>query len=243
MKIAKFDPTHIRNDAHFWFMTEFRDIVLAHNAATLKITPQFTGFTALYSREDEALKKISASAFTPKIHEADAARDETLTGMMEVCKGMCKHYIPATRDAARRVQVVFRAYKHSGSKPINEETSAIYNLVQELRTEKYGGDVQTVGLTGWVDELDRRNKTVEELVKGRFNEGASKTDIVLRDARRETDAAYTDICDIINVYVLLEGAAAYETFIRTLNEVIKKYSVKPPKHKHGEQETETAGGE
>jgi len=36
-----------------------------------------------------------------------------------------------------------------------------------------------------------------------------------------------------NVYVLLEGAAAYETFIRTLNEVIKKYSVKPHKHKHG----------
>ena len=101
MKIAKFDPTHIRNDAHFWFMTEFRDIVLAHTAATLKITPQFTGFTALYNREDEALKKISASAFTPKIHEADAARDETLTGMMEVCKGMCKHSTPVTRDAAR----------------------------------------------------------------------------------------------------------------------------------------------
>ena len=237
MKISKFDPTHLHNDAHFQFMTEFRDLVLAQTAATLKIAPQFSGFLTLYAREDEALKKIVASAYTPKIHEADAARDETLTGMYEVNKGMCKHYTPNTRDAARRVHVALNAYKHSGSKPINEETSAIYNLVQELRTVKYATDVQTAGLTGWVDELERRNNAVETLVKGRFNESAAKTDVVLRDARRETDAAYKDICDIINVYVLLEGATAYETFIRTLNEVVKKYAVKPHhKHKHGAQD-------
>jgi hypothetical protein len=62
-----------------------------------------------------------------------------------------------------------------------------------------------------------------------------------RHPRRETDTAFWDICDIINVYVLLEGAAAYETFIRTLNEVIKKYSVKPHKHKHGEHGGESSG--
>lgn len=241
MKIVKFDTNHLRNDSHFQFMTEFRDLVIAQTAAALKITPQFGAFTRLYNREDEALRKVSASAFTPKIHEADAERDETLTGMYEVNKGMCKHWIPATRDAARRVQVVLKTYKHSGSKPINEETSAIYNLVQELRTEKYADDAGTAGLTAWVNELERRNNAVETLVKGRFNEGASKTDVVLKDARRETDAAYWDICDIINVYVILEGAGAYETFIRTLNEVIKKYAVKPHKHKHGEHGGESSG--
>jgi len=243
MKIVKFDTNHLHNDAHFQFMTEFRDLVTAQTAATLKITPQFNTFMRLYNREDEALRKVSASAFTPKIHEADAERDETLAGMYEVSKGMCRHWIPATRDAARRVQVVLKTYKHSGSKPINEETSAIYNLVQELRTDKYADDAETAGLTEWVNELERRNNAVETLVKGRFNEGASKTDVVLRDARRETDAAYGDICDIINVYVLLEGAANYETFVRTLNEVIKKYAVKPHRHKHGESSEGGTSGE
>jgi hypothetical protein len=241
VKIEKIHLNNERNDAHFQFMTEFRDLVTAQTAAALKIAPQFNTFMRLYNREDEALKKISASAFTPKIHEADADRDETLTGMYEVSKGMCKHWIPATRDAARRVQVVLKTYKHSGSKPINEETSAIYNLVQELRTEKYVVDVETAGLTAWVNELERRNNAVETLVKGRFNEGASKTDVVLKDARRETDAAFWDICDIINVYVILEGAANYETFIRTLNEVIKKYSVKTHKHRHGTNGGESSG--
>jgi hypothetical protein len=241
VKIEKIHLNNERNDAHFQFMTEFRDLVTAQTAATLKITPQFNTFMRLYNREDEALKKISASAFTPKIHEADAERDETLTGMYEVSKGMCRHWIPATRDAARRVQVVLKTYKHSGSKPINEETSAIYNLVQELGTEKYAADVQTAGLAGWINELERRNNAVETLVKGRFNEGASKTDVVLKDARRETDAAFWDICDIINVYVILEGAANYETFVRTLNEVIKKYSVKTHKHRHGEHGGESSG--
>jgi len=39
------------------------------------------------------------------------------------------------------------------------------------------------------------------------------------------------------------GAANYETFIRTLNEVIKKYSVKHHKHKHGEHGGQSGGGE
>ena len=32
-----------------------------------------------------------------------------------------------------------------------------------------------------------------------------------------------------------QSRQTYETFVRTLNEAVKKYSVKPPKHKHGER--------
>jgi len=46
------------------------------------------------------------------------------------------------------------------------------------------------------------------------------------------------------VYVLLEGAAAYEPFVRNLNELIKRYAVHH-RHHHAEesgepQETEAA---
>jgi len=38
-----------------------------------------------------------------------------------------------------------------------------------------------------------------------------------------------------------KALAQYETFVRTLNEVIKKYSVKMHKHKHGEHGGESSG--
>jgi hypothetical protein len=41
--------------------------------------------------------------------------------------------------------------------------------------------------------------------------------------------------------VVIEGAEDYETFIKTLNEVVKKYAVKHHKHRHGAQETENSG--
>jgi hypothetical protein len=66
----------------------------------------------------------------------------------------------------------------------------------------------------------------------RYDESASKCDIVMKEARKDVDEAYAKICDIINVYVLLEGATAYEEFIRTLNAIIAKYAVKRH-HGHG----------
>lgn len=243
LKIIDFHTNHLRNDAHYQFMTEVRDLIDGQTAAALKIGPQFAAFTALHEREDEALRKIPKSAFTKKIHEADGERDRTLSGMTEVNRGMCKHYSAAISDAALRVQVALDAYKNTASRAINEETSAVYNLVQELKSPTYSADVQTVTLAGWVNELERRNNAVESLVKSRFNEKADKTDIVLREARLAEDAAYKEICDIINARIVIEGEADYENFVKTLNVVIKKYAIKHPRHRRAETDGDEPDGD
>jgi hypothetical protein len=69
----------------------------------------------------------------------------------------------------------------------------------------------------------------------RYDETASKCDIVLKEARKDADEAYKNICDIINVYVLLEGATDYEELVKTLNAVIAKYGVR---HRHHTAHTE-----
>jgi len=40
MKISSIHLNNMRNDAHFQFHTEFRDLVVQHNPETLKISPQ-----------------------------------------------------------------------------------------------------------------------------------------------------------------------------------------------------------
>jgi hypothetical protein len=72
----------------------------------------------------------------------------------------------------------------------------------------------------------------EALVKERYAEGASKTNVVMKEARKAIDAAFKQICDIINVYMVLEGEAAYEGFVRTLNEVVGRYRRKQHHHHH-----------
>jgi hypothetical protein len=233
VKITKFDTNHLRNDAHFQFHTEFRDLVATHDAEALKIKPQFTAYLLLYGREDEALKKIAKSEFTAKIHEADKARDDIYIGMEEMAVAALRHFNPEVRDAAARLKIVFDTYGNVASKSLDEETSAIHNILQELEG-KNAPDAAAVGIAQWAAELKARNNAFEALVKERDAEGASKTNVVMKEARRAIDLAFRQLCDIINVYMVLEGESAYEGFARTLNEVIGRYKRKHHHHhNHG----------
>jgi hypothetical protein len=235
MKIGKFNLLHLRNDAHFQFHTEFNDLVTKHNPETLKVKSLFDAYLPLYEREDEALKKISKNALTEKIQEADRARDEIFAGMVEVNKGMCKHFNKQTAEAAYRVKIILDTYGNIARKPLNEQTSAVYNLLQDLRSDKYASDTAESAIADWADELEKRNKAFEALVKERFDETAHKTDIVMKAARAELDKAYHAMTERIDAFALVEGTADHEEFIKTLNAVIAKYAVKHH-HRHGHTE-------
>jgi hypothetical protein len=154
-------------------------------------------------------------------------------------------FLPETRKAADRLKILFDTYGNVAKKPVNEESSAIYNILQDLKG-KYAADIDTVGAGQWVTELETRNAAVERLVKERFDETASRCDIVLKTARTELDAAYAAIRKRVNALVEVEGAGAYEQFIKALNAVIAKYAVKRAHgHNHGHQKggEVTDGGE
>jgi hypothetical protein len=223
MKINKINSNNLRNDEHFQFHTEFRDLTTKETPQKLKIQGQFEAYLPLYGRVDEALKKINKSSLTAQLQEADKARDEIFLGMAETAKAALKHFNPAVREAASRLKVVFDTYGNVAVKPLNEQTSAVYNLLQELHG-KYAQDVETVGIAQWAAELQARNNAFSGLMKERFDETASRCDIVLREARAELDQAYFAIRERINAFVIVEGVADYENFIRTLNAVIAKYT-------------------
>jgi len=228
MKINKIYMYDLRNDAHFQFYTELLDLLNKEEAVKQKISPHFEAWLQLYNREDAALKKIVKSAITAQIQDADRARDDIYVGMVEVNTASLKHYSEDVRSAATKLKILFDTYGNVAKKPFNEQTSAVYNILQELKG-KYASDVTAVGIGGWVSELEVRNNAFAELMRERFGETADRVDIVLRDARAELDAAYLAIRERINALVVVEGEAVYENFIRNFNAVIAKYAllVKP----------------
>ncbi|MDR2732259.1 MAG: DUF6261 family protein [Fibromonadaceae bacterium] len=240
MKISKIYTHSLRNDAHFQFNTEFKDLVTKFNPQTLKVETLFNGYLPLWEREDEALKKINKSALTEKIQEADKLRDDTFMGMSEINKGMCHHFNKATAEAAHRVKIVLDTYGNVAKKTLNEETSAIYNLLQDLRSDKYAADATACGITAWADELEKRNQALDQLMKERFDETAAKCDIVMKQARAEVDKVYHQITERVDALVIVEGLETYEAFIRTLNAVIAKYSVKRHRYSNNGETEETS---
>jgi len=229
MKISKIDINHLRNDAHFQFHTEFRDLVTEHGSAALKVKPLFDNYLLLYEREDEALKKIVKSELTAKMHEADRARDDIFKSMREINSAYLRHFNPLVRDAATRLKIVFDTYGKVADKPLNDETSAVYNILQELKGNR-AADVTAVCIADWVAELEVRNNAFEDLVKQRLSEATAKTDIVLKEARAELDGMYHAIMKRIDAIIELEGAVAYEQFIKTHNILVDSYRRKHHHH-------------
>jgi hypothetical protein len=133
------------------------------------------------------------------------------------------------QTAAKRLKVVFDTYGNLAQKPLNEETSSVYNLVQDL-VNTYQNEVQLTHLDEWITELEAANNAFEQLVKDRYEEGAVKTDLVMKTVRTQVDAVYKNICDRINACAFLEDGDTSESgtlllsFIKYFNQVIEKYA-------------------
>jgi len=246
MNIHKIITHNLRNDEHYMFQTEFQNLVTGATPEVLRVTAQFAAYTALLNKEDEGLKKITKSALTAQIHEEDKKRDELYDGMAELTAALVKSPIQNKRDAAKRLKIIFDTYGNISKKPLNEQTSAIINILQELNGQ-YAADAQLIGLTDYVTLIETHNNTLETLVRERYDESTAKTDVVLRDARQAVDAAYEDITARVNALALLEGGTIVENFIRSLNTVIAKYNAilharLGRKHNHGPHSSGDGGG-
>jgi len=212
----------LRNDAHFQFHTEFKDLVTKFGADALKVKTQFAAYLPLYHAEDEALKKVMKSAITAEIQVADKHRDLLFRGMVDANKSALNHFNPQVVEAAKRLKILFDTYGNLAQKTLNEETSGIYNLLQDL-SGKYAADAAATMLTDWTAELGAANDAFGKLMKDRYEETALRTDLVLKECRQKADEAYRTITERINALVLVEGEAAYSDFIRNLNAVVDKY--------------------
>ena len=223
MKINGMRMTNMRNDEHYQFLTDFIKLVNGIGAAILKIYEQFIILTGLFEAEDAALKKIMKSAITPEIQESDKHRDGIFRGMVDAYKSALNHFDVQKVAAAKRLKPVFDTYGNLAAKPINEQSSGVTNMLQDL-TGKYAPDCQTIGIADWAAELATANNAVIELMHGRYDEGSERCDIVLREARLKVDEAYRVIIERIAALAVIEGAANYEDFIRKLNIIVDKYA-------------------
>jgi cobalamin biosynthesis Mg chelatase CobN len=238
LKINNFHTAHLHNDAHFQFYTEVRDLVGETTPAALKLEAAWPAFLSRYEGYDAALRKIVKSALTEKIKAADAARDAAFSGFTKFLSAMCEHYDDSLRDIARKIEVVAHTYGNVAVKPINEETSAIYNMVQDLNSDNYRTLVTQIGLMPWVTKLSQKNNEFETLIQERDRESAAKNHAAVSDERKAIDEIYRHIVNAINAFIFFGELTGVGAFVDTLNAIIHRFSIKYRHHKRGAEGAE-----
>lgn len=223
MEIQKIDLSRLRNEEHYSFHNETNDLVLRFTAEALGIQRLYPAYEAAFATEGEVLNLLQKSMFTGPIADADADRDLLARGLKDTVKGAEKHFNPAVAEAARRITILLDSAGNIADKGYNEETAAIKALVNDLENQ-HAADVATLGIADWVSELKNRNAAFETLLDERYTEEADKNPLKMKEARKQIDAAYRDLTNLLDALVLVNGPEAYEGFIKELNKRVEKYN-------------------
>ena len=222
MKIKKVNFHSFRNNEHFQFQTEFKALVEAYDPQTLNIEVLFGQYLTLYQAEDEALIKIAKNSFSEVRGDADRLRDRTFRGLDDTVKAARNHFDPEVVEAARLIRIPIDAFGNVAQLPLNEETSAIFNLIQELRA-KQAANISKLSLAPWIDKLEADNRAYETLVEGGYKEESEKTELKAKQVRAEVDVTVRKIFDRIEALIVVDGESDYAEFVRQINVRLEKY--------------------
>jgi hypothetical protein len=132
---------------------------------------------------------ISSFGNNHEIHEA--IRDAILYKPNSSEKPMNNPAASSENEPPKRLD----AYGNAASKPLNKEISIAYNIPQELRNK---AGMEPVDIA----ELKNLNAIFETLLKERLDEVATRTDIILKEARMQLDEAYRAIAERINALII-----------------------------------------
>jgi hypothetical protein len=228
----------MRNEEWFNFFTEFKTFVTQSTSEALDIETLFLTFLTLYGQADKALEILRKSSYTSEIVRLNGVRDSTYRGLAETVKSGLHHYLAPTREAAEKLKMILDHYGNLSTKPYNEETSGIYNLLQDLRAKT--AEVAALNLSGWLNELEANNQAFEAAILARNAEGADHiVDINMLEVRRQTDRCYLDIVERIEALILIQGNAAFADFVNKLNTNIERYkNVLSRRGHHKEEKTD-----
>ena len=216
MEIANLNLHNQRNGGHYQFLTDFNDFVIRYTPQALGIVDAYEAFKLKYQDEIEAYKAITKSATTEDITDADHDRDITLRSTTDIARAALNHYDANAHNAAKKVNVIFDQYGDLASKPYDEETGGIENVVKDLRT-KTARDIGIIGLEPWINMLERQNITFKTLEAARNSEEANRSELRMKQVRLEVDAAYHKITKRINALIEVNGEAPYAEFVKELN--------------------------
>ena len=224
MKIDYLDPTRLTNAQHIAYASSFLDVLKKVNPITIDLTtPMCMAVDSAVNTEDESFKIVVESIFTEQLSKCDRVRDYTYSGLKTQVKLFLNHFDDAFQRAARQIEVELKPFGDINKLMYDAQTASVANVLQVLKG-KLAGDIELLGLTHWVTELEEANNTFNTLFNDRFSEQKEKNALTrLREARGNTDTAYLAIVNRINAGIVFNGPGKYADFVAEVNLRIKYY--------------------
>jgi len=225
IKIGKLELKSLHNEEHFEFGDNVIKLLNKYTLVVLGIEAKYNIYLQLFAKEIEALDLIRKKMITDELPDADHKRNDTFIGLSLAVKSAGNHYNNDLKTAANHVQILFDQYNTLPSKPYDDKTVAIKNLIDELNG-KYLSDITNLGLADWTTELEANNKAFIVLKDTYYSKEAGKTQLHMKRVRIEVDAGYREVIEHINALITINGESIFKQFVVEMNQHISQYNAK-----------------
>lgn len=152
--------------------------------------------------------------------ETDTQRDRVAVYILNRINGASALPLQSERDAGIFLANIVKPYTGISRLAFNQETETIKGLLVDLRKTENKNAVDVLGLTPYMDELERLNNRFEALTEQRtttqINNAIDNSKIV----RAKADALYEDMTDLAFAWCLAHPSEAALNFIRDVNALI-----------------------
>lgn len=191
-------------------------------APSLKITANMVAqMKALLETLTDLNKETRSSVETEQIAKVEADRDRVATFIVNRVSGYTALPLEAEQNAGKQLFNSLKVYVGIANLPVSQETAAIKGMLLDLRKPEFAEAVTALGLTTYMNELERLNNLYEQLVAERSAARSTKsigTDS--KTVRQQMNSLYEDMTDLAFASNLLHGTDETAAFIQSVNTLI-----------------------
>lgn len=181
--------------------------------------PAVLAFESAYGNFAEALKDPASVATSQLATAADLARDEAWSGSYFYLKGMAKHPTPELAALGTKLLDIYNKYGNPSSLSRNKETGILSDLLEDL--EAVPADERTkLSFDIWLSNLKEKHLAYIAAVKERTEQKRQREVGIIQETRKAVEAAYTDMIDMFNALIRVEGEEKYADFAGRINVLI-----------------------
>lgn len=171
--------------------------------------------------EDDAYKTHQGSDYTPRIKEADEARDTTLSGLRGMLEALQKIGTDEQKAAAGKVLAQMDLYRLKPTDGYEEEGVKLAQFCDDCGTNvQLELALTKCGLRELVATLKTQNETCRGLVNMRNEERSYIDGQAMQKARKVSDEAYADFVMMLNALAVTtasDGYSQYDNVIGYIN--------------------------
>ena len=176
-------------------------------------------FKTAHEKFDAALKDDTKLPSSAAVTQADEARDFAWRGLSNYVKVLLMHPTAEVVALATSTKDILDKYGNPIDLSQTEESGVLHNLLQDLKAMTQEKRT-AMSLDVWIDDLETKEEAFIAAARQRTAEKTGRTVGVIKQKRAAADTAYRELVDTVNALTLLEGDAAYATFIDRVNVLI-----------------------